>query len=68
MRFSASGHRRRPAPFHVSVFVEIQTIFDLFGVSTAMANTPSNGIANGLPPLFRAGGLRSLQLSLRFNF
>jgi len=50
MRFSASGHRRRPAPFHVSVFVEIQTIFDLFGVSTAMANTPFNGITNGLPP------------------
>jgi hypothetical protein len=40
----------------------------LFGVSTAMANTPFGGITNGLSPLFRVGGPRSLQLSLRFNF
>jgi Carboxypeptidase regulatory-like domain len=40
----------------------------LFGVSTAMANTPFNGITNGLTPLLRAGGPRSLQLSLRFYF
>jgi hypothetical protein len=40
----------------------------LFGVSTAMANMPFNGITNGLTPLFRVGGPRSLQLSLRCNF
>ena len=40
----------------------------LFGVSTAMANTPFNGITNGLTPLFRVGGPRSLQLSLKFGF
>jgi hypothetical protein len=40
----------------------------LFGVSTAMANTPFNGITNGLTPLFRIGGSRSMQLSLRLNF
>jgi hypothetical protein len=39
-----------------------------FGVSTAMANTPFDGITNGLSPLFRVGGPRSLQLSLRLNF
>jgi hypothetical protein len=38
----------------------------LFGVSTVMANTPFNGITNGLTPLFRVGGPRSLQLSLKF--
>jgi hypothetical protein len=40
----------------------------LFGVSTAVANSPFNGVTNGLTPLFRAGGSRSLQLSLRFGF
>jgi hypothetical protein len=40
----------------------------LFGVSTAMANTPFNGVTNGLTPLFRVGGPRSLQLSLKFSF
>jgi hypothetical protein len=40
----------------------------LFGVSTAMANTPFNGITNGLTPLFHVGGPRSLQLSLKFSF
>ncbi len=40
----------------------------LFGVSTAMANTPFSGITNGLIPLFRIGGPRSFQLSLKFNF
>jgi len=40
----------------------------LFGVSTEMANTPFNGITNGLTPLFRVGGPRSLQLSLRLSF
>jgi hypothetical protein len=40
----------------------------LFGVSTAMANTLFHGITNGLTPLFRVGGPRSLQLSLKFNF
>lgn len=40
----------------------------LFGVSTQMANTAFNGVTNGLSPLFRVGGPRSLQLSLRFNF
>jgi len=40
----------------------------LFGVSTAMANASFNGITNGLTPLFRAGGPRSLQLCLRFSF
>jgi len=40
----------------------------LFGVSTAMANSPFNGVTNGLIPLFRVGGPRSLQLSLRFSF
>jgi hypothetical protein len=40
----------------------------LFGVSTAMANTPFHGITNGLTPLFRLGGPRSLQLSLKFSF
>jgi len=39
----------------------------LFGVSTAMANSPFNGITNGLTPLFRVGGPRSLQISLRFS-
>ena len=41
---------------------------NLFGMSTAMANTPFNGITNGLSPLYRVGGPRSLQLSLRFSF
>lgn len=40
----------------------------LFGVSTAMANTPFSGFTNGLSPLFRVGGPRSLQLSVKFNF
>ena len=40
----------------------------LFGVSTAMANSPFNGITNGLIPLYRIGGPRSLQVSLKFNF
>jgi hypothetical protein len=40
----------------------------LFGVSTAMANTSFNGITNGLTPLFRVGGPRSLQLSLKLSF
>jgi hypothetical protein len=40
----------------------------LFGVSTQMANTAFNGITNGLSPLFRLGGVRSLQLSLRYGF
>jgi hypothetical protein len=40
----------------------------LFGVSTAMANTPFNGTTNGLSPLFRVGGARSVQLSLRLSF
>jgi len=40
----------------------------LFGVSTQMANAAFNGVTNGLRLLFRIGGPRSLQLSLRFNF
>jgi len=40
----------------------------LFGVSTAMANTPFNGITNGLIPLYRIGGPRSLQVSLKLSF
>jgi hypothetical protein len=40
----------------------------LFGVSTAMANTPFNGTTNGLSPLYRVGCARSLQLSLRLSF
>jgi hypothetical protein len=42
--------------------------YALFGISTAMANTPFNGVTNGLTPLFRAGGPRSLQLSLKLSF
>jgi hypothetical protein len=41
---------------------------ELFGVSTAMANIPFNGTTNGLIPLYRIGGPRSLQLSVRLNF
>jgi TonB dependent receptor len=40
----------------------------LFGVSTVMANIPFNGVTNGLTPLFRVGGPRSNQLSIRFSF
>lgn len=39
-----------------------------FGVSTVMANTPFNGVTSGLTPLFRIGGPRSLQLSVKFIF
>jgi Carboxypeptidase regulatory-like domain/TonB dependent receptor len=40
----------------------------LFGVSTEMANAPFNGVTNGLLPMFRVGGPRSVQLSLKFAF
>ena len=41
----------------------------LFGAPTAMlANTPVDGVTTGLTQLFRSGGPRSLQLSLRLNF
>ena len=41
---------------------------ELFEVSTAMANIPFNGITNGLIPLYRIGGPRLLQVSLKLNF
>ena len=41
----------------------------LFGAPTAMlANTPVDGVTTGLTQLFRSGGPRSLQLSVRLNF
>nr|ALS90023.1 MetaGeneMark_Unknown Function [uncultured bacterium] len=40
----------------------------LFGVSTAMSNMSFIGVTNGLIPLFRSGGPRSFQLSLKFGF
>jgi hypothetical protein len=41
----------------------------LFGVSTAMlAKAPIDGVTNGLTPLYRVGGPRSIQLSLKLAF
>jgi hypothetical protein len=39
-----------------------------FGVATAMANIPFNGVTSGLTPLFRTGGPRSLQIAIRIGF
>jgi len=41
----------------------------LFGVSTSTAaRAPINGVTNGLTPLYRIGGPRSIQLSLKLAF
>jgi len=41
----------------------------IFGVSTrTAANAPPVGVTTGLAPLYRAGGPRSIQLSLRVAF
>ncbi len=41
----------------------------LFGVSAAMlAQAPIDGVTNGLTPLYRVGGPRSIQLSLKLEF